>query len=174
MNLDQRIQGIKVLLSDVDGVLTDGSITIDNEGIETKSFHVRDGLGIKLWQRTGHQFGIVTARSSHLVKLRMDELNVSLIRQGVSNKLEVGQQLMQQLGVSAESICYIGDDLSDLSLMQAVGLAATVADGVAEVRDAAHLVTKAGGGRGAMRELIETILKRQGRWQELWQTYSNS
>ena len=94
MKLDQRIQQIQLILSDVDGVLTDGSITYDNNGIETKTFNVRDGLGIKLWQRAGHRFGIITARSSHVVKLRMTELGIETIRQGSDNKLSVGLQLI--------------------------------------------------------------------------------
>jgi YrbI family 3-deoxy-D-manno-octulosonate 8-phosphate phosphatase len=172
MNLEQRIQPIRAILSDVDGVLTDGGITYDNQGIETKTFHVRDGLGIKLWQRANRTFGIITARSSHIVKVRMNELNVENVRQGATNKLEVGKKLAGELGLTLDQICYIGDDLSDLSLLSNVGLAATVADGVQEIKHAAHIVTKARGGQGAIRELIETILKSQQHWKELVQSYS--
>ena len=171
MKLDQRMQQIQLILSDVDGVLTDGSITFDNQGIETKTFHVRDGLGIKLWQRSGHQFGIITARSSHIVKVRMTELGVEIVRQGSDSKLTVGMQLINELGLAPEQVCYVGDDLSDLNLMSAVGLAVTVADGTAELKSAAHFTTKCEGGKGAIRELIETILKTQKRWDELLQTY---
>ena len=173
MKLDQRIQQIQLILSDVDGVLTDGSITYDNNGIETKTFNVRDGLGIKLWQRAGHRFGIITARSSHVVKLRMTELGIETIRQGSDNKLSVGLQLIEEFGLQPEQVCYVGDDLSDLSLMSAVGLGATVADGVEELKAVAHIKTKHTGGTGAIRELIETILKKQDRWDELMQTYSS-
>lgn len=172
MKLDQRMQRIRLILSDVDGVLTDGGITFDNQGIETKTFNVRDGLGIKLWQRTGHRFGIITARSSHIVKLRMDELGIDLVRQGSQDKLVVGTQILNELALEPAEVCYIGDDLSDLSLMNHVGLAATVSDGATEVRSAAHLTTKAVGGSGAIRELIETILKSQKRWNELIKSYT--
>ena len=171
MKLDQRMQQIQLILSDVDGVLTDGSITYDNQGIESKTFNVRDGLGIKLWQRAGHQFGIITARSSHVVKIRMTELGIETIRQGSQNKLDVGMQLIEELGFQPEQVCYVGDDLSDINLLASVGLAATIADGVAEVKSVAHITTKAEGGKGAMRELVEKILKGQKRWDELMQRY---
>ena len=171
MKLDRRIEPICLLLTDVDGVLTDGAIVYDNQGIESKAFHVRDGLGIKLWQKSGHQFGVITARSSHVVKVRMNELGVENVRQGTQNKLAVGLKLIDELGVSLNQTCYIGDDLSDLALLSQVGLAVTVADGVDEVKACAHLVTKSAGGQGAIRELVETMLKSQGRWEELIERY---
>jgi YrbI family 3-deoxy-D-manno-octulosonate 8-phosphate phosphatase len=174
MKLTQRIQPIRAIWSDVDGVLTNGGIAYDNQGIETKTFHVRDGLGIKLWQKAGHQFGIITARSSHIVKVRMNELGVDVVRQAAKNKLEVARALATEHDISFDEVCYIGDDLSDLPLLMKVGLAATVADGVDEVKSASHIVTKNGGGQGAIRELIETILKSQQHWNEILQTYTNS
>ena len=171
MKLEQRMQQIQLILSDVDGVLTDGRITYDNQGIESKSFHVRDGMGIKLWQRSGHKFGIITARSSHIVKLRMAELGVETVRQGSQDKLPVGLQLIREMNLKPEQVCYVGDDLSDMSLLAQVGLAASVADGVPEVQDIAHFTTKLAGGQGAIRELVETILKCQKRWDELLQEY---
>ena len=171
MKLDQRIQPIRMILSDVDGVLTDGAIIYNNQGIETKSFHVRDGMAIKLWQKAGHRFGVLTARTSHLVKLRMTEIGVEIVRQGLDDKLPSAIQLADQHNISLEEICYIGDDLTDLRLMGKVGLAASVADGAIDVRNAAHLVTKTPGGKGAIRELIETILKSQKRWDELLASY---
>ncbi|MEM7781795.1 MAG: HAD hydrolase family protein [Planctomycetota bacterium] len=173
MKLERRIQPIQLILSDVDGVLTDGSITFDNQGIETKSFHVRDGMGISLWQKSGYQFGVITARSSHIVKVRMQELGVELVRQGSSDKIEVGLSLIQELGLNTEQVCYVGDDLADLGLMQRVGLAATVADGVDELKGVAHIVTRRNGGTGAIRELIEQILKSQKRWNELIEPFRN-
>lgn len=172
MKIEQRMQGISMILSDVDGVMTSGGITYDNQGVETKTFHVRDGMGIKLWQRTGYRFGVITARSSHIVKLRMDELKVDHVRQGADNKLEIAKQIFSETGVTPEQTCYIGDDLTDMTLMANVGLAASVADGAAEVRKAAHWVSQSGGGMGAIRELIETILKSQNRWEELIQSWS--
>ena len=172
MKLDERIQAIRFILSDVDGVMTDGQITYDNQGVELKSFHVRDGLGIKLWQRTGHQFGILTARTSHIVKLRAAELGVSIVRQGFEDKLPVARQVIESLGLVPREVCYIGDDLSDLRVMAHVGLAATVSDAPPEVRQAAHWVAKSPGGKGALRELIETLLKKQKRWNELLADYT--
>ena len=171
MKTDKRMQNIRMILSDVDGVLTDGSITYDNQGIESKSFHVRDGMGIKLWQRAGHQFGIITARNSHIVKVRMSELGVELVRQGVEEKFTAVKSIVEQLGLTLDEICYIGDDLTELRLIKSVGLGASVADGAEDVRKAAHVVTKLAGGKGAVRELVEAILKHQKRWDELLGSY---
>ena len=167
MKITQRMQPIRMILSDVDGVLTDGRITYNNQGIETKVFHVHDGMGIKLWQRAGHHFGVLTARNSHIVKLRTAEIGVEIVRQGVDDKLPAAIQIAESKDLSLSEVCYIGDDLNDLAVLQKVGLAASVADGAEEVRKSAHLVTKAGGGQGAIRELIETILKNQKRCDEL-------
>ena len=172
MKIEQRFQNIKLILSDVDGALTDGGITFDNQGIESKRFHVRDGMGIKLWQKAGGIFGLLTARSSHIVKVRAAELGVELIRQGFSDKLPVAIQIAQELNLEFKQICYVGDDLTDIALLKQCGLAVAVADAAKEVRDAAHLITKLAGGQGAMRELIETILKSQGTWNELVQNFS--
>ncbi len=166
------MQAIRLILSDVDGVMTDGGISYDNQGIETKKFHVRDGLGIKLWQRAGHEFGIVTARSSHIVKLRASELGVELVRQGSSDKLSVAQQLLDGLGLDWPAVAYVGDDLTDIPLLNQVGLAVSVADGVDEVQAAAHFTTKKKGGFGAIRELIESVLRSQKRWDEIVQQYT--
>lgn len=172
MKISQRVQSIRMILSDVDGVLTDGSITYNNQGIETKSFHVRDGMGVKLWKRAGHEFGILTARTSHVVKLRFAELGVELVRQGVDDKLKAANQIVESLGIGLEEVCYVGDDLNDLAVLNQVGLAVSVADAAEEARKSAHLVTKAVGGRGAIRELVETILKSQKRWEELIESYA--
>lgn len=171
MKLDARMQSIELILSDVDGVMTDGGITYDNQGIETKTFHVRDGMGIKLWQKTGHRFGVITARSSHIVKLRMDELGVDFIRQGTDQKLAAAQQIIEELNLETQNVCYIGDDLTDVGLMKSVGMSASVADAADDVKKVADYVTKSAGGKGAIRELIEMILKSQKRWNELLQGY---
>ena len=174
MKLDQRFQAIKLILSDVDGVMTDGGIGFDNQGIEYKQFHVRDGLGIKLWQRAGHRFGILTARSSHIVKVRATELGIDLVRQGFDDKLSVAQQIFDQLKLEPHEVCYIGDDLTDWPLMQHVGLAVAVADAALEIQTAAHYKTSLGGGRGAVRQLVETLLKSQGRWDDLIRKYAGT
>lgn len=170
-NLDERCQAIELILSDVDGVLTDGGIVIDNQGIETKRFHVRDGLGIKLWQKAGYRFGLVTTRSSHLVKMRVAELGIEIVRQGTDDKLATVREIMTQLQLAPSQVCYIGDDLPDLPVARAVGLAVAVADACAELRNAAHYVTALGGGCGAVRETIEMLLKAQRRWEDLIHSY---
>jgi YrbI family 3-deoxy-D-manno-octulosonate 8-phosphate phosphatase len=169
---DDRCQQIQCILSDVDGVLTDGGILFNNEGIETKSFHIRDGLGIKLWQRAGYQFGILTARTSHIVKVRSAELGIKIVRQGFEEKLPIAQQIMAELKVDPAQVCYIGDDLTDLPVMRHVGWSVAVADAVSEIRDHADQVTKAAGGCGAVRELIEYLLRTKGRWEDLIRHYT--
>jgi YrbI family 3-deoxy-D-manno-octulosonate 8-phosphate phosphatase len=171
MKLDERCQKIELILSDVDGVLTDGGLTFDNQGIESKKFHIRDGLGIRLWQRGGYAFGLLTARSSHIVKLRAAELNVTIVRQGYEDKLPAALEVMRELNIASEQVCYIGDDLTDLPVIRAVGLGVAVADAAAEVRAAAHYTTTLAGGQGAVRELIEMLLKSKQRWDELIRRY---
>lgn len=167
MKLEPRCQKIDLILADVDGVLTDGGVAFDNQGIEVKQFHVHDGVGIRLWQRAGYRFGLITARTSHIVKLRAAELGIDEVRQGFDEKLPAARQIMQRLELEPEQVCFIGDDLPDLAVMKAVGLGVAVADAVAEVKSAADYVTKLGGGRGAVRETIELILKAKGRWDDL-------
>ena len=169
---DDQCQQIQCILSDVDGVLTDGGILFNNEGIETKSFHIRDGLGIKLWQRAGYQFGILTARTSHIVKVRSAELGIKIVRQGFEEKLPIAQQIMSELKIEPAQVCYIGDDLTDLPVMRHVGWSVAVADAVPEIREHADQITTAPGGQGAVRELIETLLRAKGRWQDLIRTYT--
>ncbi|MGL4512858.1 MAG: KdsC family phosphatase [Lacipirellulaceae bacterium] len=164
MSLAETCRRIRVVLSDVDGVMTDGSLSFDERGAEVKTFHVRDGLGIKLWQRAGGVFGIVTGRDTVVVDHRAKELGIEHVRQGVSEKLPVVRELAQVLGVTLDQIAYLGDDLPDAESIAAVGLGIAVADAVDEARHAARLVTKERGGRGAVREAIETILRLSGRW----------
>jgi YrbI family 3-deoxy-D-manno-octulosonate 8-phosphate phosphatase len=171
MKLADRIQKIELILSDVDGVLTDGGLMFDNQGIEIKKFHIRDGLGIKLWQKSGHKFGLLTARSSHIVKQRATELGITLLRQGFEDKWPAAQDIMKDLQLAPEQVCFIGDDLTDLPVIRQVGLGVAVADAAAEVRAAAHHVTTLHGGQGAVRELIETLLKQKQRWDELIRKY---
>lgn len=173
MKLDARCKQIELILADVDGVLTDGGVVYDNQGIEIKKFFIRDGLGIKLWQRAGFQFGIVTARNSHIVKVRAAELGVELLRQGFEEKLRVVQEISEQLETEFDKICFIGDDLPDLATIRMMGLGVAVADAVPEVRAAAHYTTKASGGSGAVREVTELILKAQGRWDDIVRRYES-
>lgn len=164
---------IELILSDVDGVLTDGGIVFDNQGIETKKFHIRDGLGIKLWQRAGYRFGILTARTSQIVKMRAAELSVDLVRQGFEDKLPAAQEIVRQLQLSPEQVCYIGDDLTDIPVLRYAGLGVAVADAAEDARQVADHVTRRPGGSGAVRELIEDLLKAQQRWDDLIRKYLN-
>jgi YrbI family 3-deoxy-D-manno-octulosonate 8-phosphate phosphatase len=171
MKLTDLCQPIELILSDVDGVLTDGGIILDNQGIETKRFHVRDGLGVKLWQRAGGKFGLITARSSHVLKVRAAEMGADIVRQGADDKLVIVQEILMQLGLQAAQACYLGDDLPDLAVLRYVGLGVSVADGCEEARSAAAYVTAARGGEGALRETVEMILKYQHRWEDVIRTY---
>jgi 3-deoxy-D-manno-octulosonate 8-phosphate phosphatase (KDO 8-P phosphatase) len=171
MTTEQRAKRIELILSDVDGVLTDGGIYFDNQGIEIKRFHIRDGLGIRLWQRAGFKFGLLTARSSHIVKVRAAELNIDVVRQGFEHKLQAARDLIEQLGLKPEQVCHIGDDLTDLPVIRLVGLGVAVQDAAAEVCEAADYVTLLPGGRGAVREVIERVLKAKGRWDDLVRNY---
>lgn len=172
MTLEQRCQPIELILADVDGVLTDGRVVINNQGIETKLFHIRDGMGIRLWQKAGYRFGVLTLRSSQLVKMRAAELDISIVRQGASDKRATMFQIVEELGLAPAHACYIGDDLPDLPAVRAVGLGVAVADACEELRQAAHYVTSLRGGCGAVREVIELILKTQNRWEEAIQPYT--
>lgn len=171
MSVDEQLKRIEFILCDVDGVLTDGGVLYDNQGIEIKKFHIRDGLGVRLWQKAGFKFGVLTARNSHIVKLRAAELNIEIVRQGFEDKLPAAKEVIAELGLSAEQVCHIGDDLTDLSVMRHVGVGIAVADAVEEVRDNATYVTKTPGGRGAVREAIEVVLKAKNRWEGLIRSY---
>jgi len=171
MDVSQRCQPIELILCDVDGVLTDGRIVVDNQGIESKQFHIRDGMGIRLWQKAGYRFGLVTARSSHVVRMRAAELGIEILRQGVEDKLAVLREVAGQCGLLIRQTCYIGDDLPDLAAVGSAGLGVAVADACEELRHQAHYVTAAPGGNGAVRETIELILKTQGRWEDVLRPY---
>lgn len=174
MKLDALCRNVELILADVDGVLTDGGIIFDNQGIETKRFHVRDGFGIRLWQRAGFRFGILTARTSHVVKLRAAELGVDIVRQGFEDKLPAAQDVIRQQGLDPSQVCYIGDDLPDAPVIRYVGLGVAVADASAEVREVAKYVTKMPGGHGAVREVVEVVLKARLRWDDLIRKYLDS
>jgi 3-deoxy-D-manno-octulosonate 8-phosphate phosphatase (KDO 8-P phosphatase) len=171
LNLDERCRAIELVLSDVDGVLTDGKVILDNQGIESKQFHIRDGLGIKLWQKAGYRFGVITQRSSQSLKVRAAELGIEIVRQGSPDKLATVRQLLGELRVPSNRVCYLGDDLPDLPVFRLVGMGVAVSDACAELRQAAHHVTAAAGGAGAVREVVELILKAQRRWDDVIQVF---
>ncbi|MEX2359226.1 MAG: HAD hydrolase family protein [Pirellulaceae bacterium] len=169
--LEDRCRPIELLLTDVDGVLTDGGVSFSNEGIESKQFNIRDGLGIKLWRKAGYRCGLITGRNSQVVRLRSVELGIEIVRQGVAVKLPVVEEVMRQLKLSPEQVAYIGDDLPDLPVIKAVGLGVAVGDAAGEVQEGADYVTTAAGGRGAVRETIELILKAKKTWHDVIQEY---
>lgn len=155
---------IRCILTDVDGVLTDGRIIYDSAGNETKRFHVRDGLGIKVWMQAGGHFGIITARTSPMVDRRATELGITHIGQGRRDKWPAAVDMMAAMGVTAGEVCYIGDDLPDLEVMQNVALSVAPADAARDVRDVATWVMDQRGGDGVLRELIERLMRATGRW----------
>jgi 3-deoxy-D-manno-octulosonate 8-phosphate phosphatase (KDO 8-P phosphatase) len=163
----ERCLPIELLVADVDGVLTDGVIALDDRGIETKHFYVRDGMAYALWHRAGKQAAILSGRRGAAVERRAAELKIAHVLQGHEQKAAPLRSLIEGLGIAPFQVCFVGDDLADLPVLRAVGLAACPADAAAEVKDAAHLVTRAPGGRGAVREVVEVILKAQGTWTEL-------
>lgn len=171
-DLDRRLAGVQLLLLDVDGVLTDGGVTWGNDGIEHKTFNIRDGLGLRLWQRAGGLTGIVTGRSSHVVQLRAAELGIAIVRQGVDDKLAAAGAIIAECGVSWEQTAFVGDDLPDLPVILRCGVGITVTDACAEVRDAAAVVTTRAGGQGAVREVIERMLRARGNWEAIVARYA--
>jgi 3-deoxy-D-manno-octulosonate 8-phosphate phosphatase (KDO 8-P phosphatase) len=171
-DLAARAAKIELLLLDVDGVLTDGSIVYTDAGEELKRFHVRDGSGLKLWHLAGKRSAIVSGRKSRAVERRAAELGVAPVFQGVPDKLPALGVLLTETGLRAEQVCAIGDDLPDLPVLRRAGLAVATADACAEVRKAADHVTAAAGGRGAVRDAVEWLLKLQGAWPELLRRYT--
>lgn len=159
--LSVRCGEIRLLVLDVDGVLTDGVICIDDLGVETKRFHVRDGLAIDRWHRCGRSSAILSGRTSAAVERRAAELGIARVVQGARDKIEPFGKLLEECRLRADQICYMGDDLPDLPILRMAGLSACPADAAVEVLAEAHVVSTAGGGRGAVREVIELILKHQ-------------
>lgn len=167
LDLAARAAAIELLLLDVDGVLTDGSVIYAGDGTELKRFHVRDGSGLKLWHAAGKRSAIVSGRTSAAVERRARELGIGPVLQGRDDKLAALAEVLTATGLVPEQVCAVGDDLPDLPVLRRCGLSVAVADACAEVRTAAHYVTAAPGGRGAVRDAIEWLLKAQGRWNEL-------
>ena len=169
--IKNRAKRIKLLLMDCDGVLTDGRITLLDNGDEEKSFHTRDGHGLVLLHRAGLQSGIISGRTSGLVERRASELGIKYVRQGTWNKIKDFEELLTEIEIDEKEVAFIGDDVTDIPLMQRSELAVAVADAVEETRGVAHYVTQLPGGFGAVREVCELILKAQGRWSELMSRY---
>jgi 3-deoxy-D-manno-octulosonate 8-phosphate phosphatase (KDO 8-P phosphatase) len=167
-----NLADIQLLVLDVDGVLTDGTVTINADGSESKSFNVLDGHGIRMWQRAGLKVAFLSGRFSEATKHRAEQLEVDYCAQDCFEKLPAIKKLLQQLGLTANRTVYIGDDLLDLPVIMYVGFGVAVANAVDEVKQHADYVTTRRGGNGAVREVIEYILKNTGRWPELMKRYS--
>ncbi len=171
MSQPPELQAIRLLVLDVDGVMTDGSIIIDDLGNESKRFHVRDGAGIRIWQKMGGEVAIITGRASQVVAHRAAELKIERVMQAVVDKGTALRTILDQTGFRSDQAAAIGDDVVDLPLLRGVGYPMAVADAVAEVREVARFVTRQPGGRGAVREAIEHLLAAQGRWDEAVSRY---
>jgi 3-deoxy-D-manno-octulosonate 8-phosphate phosphatase (KDO 8-P phosphatase) len=171
MAVQAKASKIRLLLFDVDGVLTDGVITLHADGTESKGFHIRDGAAIVWAQRAGLPVGLLSARQSGATEQRAAQLAIRILSQGMHSKIEGYEQILRQTDVAEEAVAYMGDDLLDLPVLARVGLSAAPADAAPEVRSRVDWVSKAGGGRGAVRELIELVLRAQSRWDEVTAPY---
>ena len=171
MSFAETCAKIELILSDVDGVMTDGGIRLFDDGRQLMVFHIRDGMGVRLWREAGKRFGIVTARDLEAVRRRAADLQLDIVRQGIDDKLPAVDEVAAELALSREAICYIGDDLLDLRVIQAVGLGVAVADAVEDVHRVAKYTTSVRGGDGAVREVVEVILKNTGRWDDVLRRY---
>jgi 3-deoxy-D-manno-octulosonate 8-phosphate phosphatase (KDO 8-P phosphatase) len=174
MNKDKiksKAKKIKLVILDVDGVLSDGRIIYDDRGRELKSFFARDGAGIVYLQRSGIEVAILSGRASGSVDIRAKELGITRVHQGSKRKLEVLEELLEKTGLGFEELAFMGDDLMDLPALRRVGLAAAPANAVPEVKRVAHVITKAEGGRGAVREFAELVIRAQGKWKKITARY---
>ncbi len=167
----QDLSKIKMLILDVDGVLTDGTLVINSDGSETKFFNSLDGHGIKMWKRSGHDVAILSGRLSEPTTHRAKQLEIEHVFQDCHDKLPKLREFLEQVNLSPEEVAYIGDDIVDLPSMRYVGFSIAVANAVDEVKQHSDFVTTHAGGDGAVREAIEYILKKSGKWQKLMERY---
>lgn len=171
-SLEQRLKLVKLAIFDVDGVMTDGRIIYGDHGDELKHFDVQDGFGMAMLSRAGIRTAMITAKKSRINQRRAKELHVEKLYQNAKDKLKVYERALKKFKVSHEEVCYVGDDLIDLPVLSRVGFAVAVANAVEEVKQKAHYVTERSGGRGAVREVVDLILKTQGKWAGVTQRYS--
>ncbi len=169
--MEDRAKKIQLLIMDVDGVLTDGRIILDDNGNELKFFNVKDGHGIVLIHRIGVKTAIITGRQSKVVEARARELSIPYVYQKVYDKLKVYEELKEKLSIGDAEVAYIGDDVVDIPIMRRVGFAVSVADAHDEVKKVAHYITSKPGGRGAVREVVELIIKAKGLWDKVMERY---
>ncbi len=171
VTIDARAARIKLLLFDVDGVLTDGTVTIHADGSESKIFGIRDGIAVVWAQRAGLKVGFLSARTSATTPQRAAQIGVTLVHQGVKSKMATYQRILVDERVSDDEVAFMGDDVVDLAVLGRVGLAAAPADAVEDVRQRVHFVSRCNGGAGAARELIEVVLRAQQRWNGIVSAY---
>lgn len=173
MSPHERATRVKLILLDVDGVLTDGTVVVNADGTESKPFAIRDGIALVWAQRVGVKVGLLSARHSPTTPHRAAQLGITLIYQGVKSKAEAYAQITSDLKIADDDVAYMGDDVVDLGVLARVGLAAAPADAVDEVKRRVHWVSRYPGGRGAVRELVETILRAQQQWDGIVSSYVN-
>jgi len=166
-----NLADIEMLVMDVDGVLTDGTIVIGADGSESKRFNLLDGHGIILWHRAGLKTALISGRQASATEIRAEELGIQYVLQGCKEKLPAFENLLAKTSLSADQVAYIGDDVVDVPILARAGFAAAVADAVDEAKQYAHYITTRKGGCGAVREVIEYILKQTGKWQQLMKRY---
>jgi 3-deoxy-D-manno-octulosonate 8-phosphate phosphatase (KDO 8-P phosphatase) len=164
--LAQRCRALKLVLSDVDGVMTDGTVLILPDGAEAKAFHIRDGLGVVLAHQAGLRTGLLSGRASDSVARRAAELGMAVVRQGVRDKGRALLEIVAELGITPREVAYVGDDINDLPVFAEVALSAAPADAPLEVRSQAFMALQTPGGRGCLREFIEVILRARGEWEQ--------
>lgn len=169
--IESRLARVRLLLLDVDGVLTDGRIVFDANGVESKFFNVKDGHGIKMVQRAGVEVGIISGRSSRVVTNRAEELGIDCVVQGATNKLEPYRAIIAARGLAEDQVAFMGDDVIDIPVLRRVGFAAAPADALPDVLPFVHLVTRNGGGWGAVREVCDRLLRAQGAWADITSRY---
>jgi 3-deoxy-D-manno-octulosonate 8-phosphate phosphatase (KDO 8-P phosphatase) len=169
---DTALRRVKLFLCDVDGVLTDGSVWM-GDGAEFKRFNIRDGLGLRMLQRQGIQVGWISRRTSNATRKRAEDLKIDFLLQGDIDKVGAVESILRRTGLSWRQVCFVGDDVVDLGALKRAGVAVAVADAISEVKAAADWVTKARGGRGAVRETVERVLKAQYKWQCVLREYAD-
>jgi 3-deoxy-D-manno-octulosonate 8-phosphate phosphatase (KDO 8-P phosphatase) len=173
VSIEAKAAKIRLVLFDVDGVLTDGKVVIHADATESKTFDIKDGIAMVWGQRAGLTVGLLSARQSATTPHRAAQLGITLVRQGVPNKLDAYDQILSELGLADPQVAYMGDDIVDLAVLGRVGLSTAPADAVAEVRARVDWVSTRIGGDGAARELLEMILRAQGRWEPLVAAYAD-
>jgi len=171
MSVQAKASAVRLLLFDVDGVLTDGAVMMHADGSESKSFHIRDGAALVWAQRAGLSVGFLSARTSGATAQRAAQLGIRIVSQGVAHKADAYEAICRQAGLEDSAVAFMGDDLLDLPVLSRVGLSAAPADAAPEVLASVDWVSSSGGGRGAARELIELVLRAQGRWNDVVQQY---